>query len=99
MNNYDHLTPLNTRPVLVRWEDIVAADNWNEDDILQPIEVVTLGWLLEDSPTQMVIASTYNYKEEQWATLHALPKVMPTVEDIPAWEDTPPEEDSEWEDE
>jgi hypothetical protein len=87
MSNYDHLTPSNARPVIARWEDIMFSDNWNEDEMSQVIECVTMGWLLEETATQMIVASSYNWKDGEWATIHALPKVTPTVEEIPIWED------------
>jgi hypothetical protein len=90
MGDYDHLTPSNTKAVMVRWEDIVALDNWNVEDVIQPIEVATLGWLLEDSPNQMVIASSYNWKDSEWASFHAFPKMKPTYEPIYSWEAAAP---------
>ena len=87
MENYKHLTPFNTKVRFVRWEDIVGADNWNDSEVVQPIECGTICFVLEDSPTMMVVASTYNFRDEEWATMHAFPKVMPTAEEVPKWDD------------
>jgi len=78
--SYDHLTPQTTPIVEIRWEDIYFDDAWNDDgDMVQPKESVTVGYLLEDSPTKVVVASSYCYKDEQWATIHAIPKAQPEV--------------------
>jgi hypothetical protein len=80
MKDYNDLTPLTADPVIIHWEDIVGVDNWNDSETVQPVECVTLGWLLEDSATMIVVASTYNYRDNEWATMHAFPKTDPRVE-------------------
>ena len=79
MADYSHLTPNNTPLVQVNWMDIVQGDNYNEDDDVQGIEVSTIGWLLDDNMQEVVIASTYVWREERWSDQHAFPKAEPEV--------------------
>jgi hypothetical protein len=74
------LTPKTQPIVIVNWEDIVFDDNWNgEEENPQPVEISTVGWLLYENSTMIVVASTYNWREEQWGTVHAFPKSEPDV--------------------
>ena len=77
--SYDHLNPSNTPIVEIRWEDIYFDDSWDEDSdgMVQPKECITVGYLLEDSPTKVVVGSTYDFNGEKWATIHAIPRVSP----------------------
>lgn len=80
MSDYSHLTPQNAKIVTVDWEDIVFSDKWSGDEEdTQPVEVITLGWLLEETPTMLVVAGSYNYREEQWATVHSFSKKAPAI--------------------
>ena len=79
---YDHLTPMNTPIVRINWHDIVSVENYNEDENAQPIEVSSIGWLLEDSPTSITIAGTYVWREERWSDQQTLPKLPPEIEVI-----------------
>lgn len=80
MSEYSHLTPDTAKYVRVDWQDIKLVDNWGADEeIVQPVESVTAGWLLEDSETMVVIASSYDYRDERWGTVHAIPKCPPEV--------------------
>ena len=77
---YEDLTPENTPIVRVNWSDIVTVDNWGEDDeTVQPIESLTIGYLLEDTPTMVVVAASYDYRAERWGTKHAFPKTPPEI--------------------
>ena len=81
--DYSALHPGNTPIVKVQWSDILFMDNWGEDDeSVQPVESATVGYLLEDSPTIVVVASSYDYREERWASIHAFPKAPPEIEVI-----------------
>ena len=53
--DYSHLTPTNTPIITVAWHDIVARDNYNEDEEAQTIEVTSVGWLLAETPTEIKI--------------------------------------------
>lgn len=80
MSKYDHLNPLCCPLVRVDWEDIVFNDRWDggSEDV-QPVECWTVGWLLEDSETMIVVAGSYNWRESAWATVHSFSKVVPVV--------------------
>ncbi|MCK4500178.1 hypothetical protein KAU11_06745 [Candidatus Babeliales bacterium] len=80
--DYSHLTPTNTPIIQVNWWDIVKGDNYNEDDNVQTIEVISVGWLLEDSATEVKIASTYVWREERWSDQHAFTKSPPEIEPV-----------------
>lgn len=78
--SYEELTPTNTPIVKVAWADIMFIDNWGEDDeTVQPVESATVGYLLEDSATVIVIASSYDYRAERWGSIHAFPKFQPEL--------------------
>jgi len=78
MTKYSHLTPANVPVVIVAWEDIIFDDNYTEDDAdLDSPELATLAWLLDEVPNKIVVGSTYNYKEDDWHTMHCFTKVMP----------------------
>ena len=78
--DYSALHPGNTPIVKVQWQDIMFLDNWgDEDETVQPVESATVGYLLEDSPTLVVIASSYDYRAERWASIHAFPKSPPEI--------------------
>ena len=74
-------TPRNTDVVKVDWEDITFNDNWNaeSEESFQPTEVTHVGYLLEDTPQHVAIASGYSWREETWATVHTFPKAPPIV--------------------
>ena len=78
--DYSALNPGNTPIIVVSWQDIVFNDVWGEDDdTVQPIESATVGYLLEDSPTVIVIASSYDFRAERWGSVHAFPKSPPEI--------------------
>lgn len=78
------LTPETARLVLVSWEDIVQYADWNEwSDAHDTLTVKTVGWLVEETARKIVIASSYNYADEQWSDLHAFPKMPPEIEAPP----------------
>ena len=81
MADYRNADP-NTAPLVrVEWEDIVFLDSWDDSDggSLQPQESTTVGYLILDTPTMMVIADSYNWRDRTWATIHTLSKVAPQV--------------------
>ena len=75
---YD-VTPADVDVVVVDWADIVRVENWNDDEEVDFIEAACVGWLLEDSPKRIVLASSYNYDTDTWADYHIFPKQAPTV--------------------
>jgi len=77
--DYSHLTPTNTPIVRVDWHDIVSADNYNEDERAQSVEVASIGWLLEDAPTAVTIAGSYVWREERWSDQQTFPKAPPEI--------------------
>lgn len=75
---YKHLNPKNADLVTVDWVDITFCDEWNnEDGDSDPVECVTAGWFMEETASEIVVCSTYNYRDEEWATKHELPKTPP----------------------
>lgn len=75
------LTPNTAKLVRVDWEDIYFSDNWgeDEDDAVYPKESTTLGYLLKDTPTYIVVGSSYDWQAGQWGTIHAISKQAPDV--------------------
>ena len=77
-----NLDPMTAPVVRIDWEDIVFMDNWNEDETVQPQESTTVGYLLEETPTMYVVASSYNWRDRQWGTVHAISRAAPTMKEI-----------------
>ncbi len=83
MPDYSGLKPHNTPIVTVHWSDIVSEDNWGQDDeVTQPIECVTVGWLLEETPTMIIVGSSYDFREDRWGSKHAFPKNPPEISTV-----------------
>ena len=77
---FDHLTPETAKKVVVEWPDIKKIDNWNEvEEDLMPLVAVSIGWLLLETEQFILIASSYDYDNAQWADYHSLPKYPPQV--------------------
>lgn len=74
--------PGTTRPVKVLWEDVQDVDNWNDDQPVQSVSMATWGMLLEETETRIVLASSYDYSNDQWANFTVIPKMVPVVEDV-----------------
>jgi len=73
-------TPDNAPLVFVEWEDIQAHEDWNEDSEADTTcTLKSVGWLIEDGPKKLVIASTYDYENEKWANKFAISKLPPNV--------------------
>lgn len=79
MSDWDSLCPADCPVVRVEWVDITEYSQWNEDEDVQTTDVVTVGWLLEDSTQRVVVAGTYSYTDEKWASVVAFPKHPPEV--------------------
>lgn len=79
MANYDHLAPGDCPVVKVEWADITQFGQWNGEEEVQTTDVANVGWLLEDDARWVVVASAYNYSDEQWADIHIFPKRPPEV--------------------
>lgn len=73
------LTPDTAPLVRVDWEDIYMSDNWHENETVQPVESTTVGYLLLDTPSMIVVASSYDWRNEQWGTVHAISKATPSI--------------------
>ena len=81
MNPWRELTPATAPVVRVEWYDIVSADSWNDDEEnATPATLVDVGWLLEDNPKWIRIATTYDYDSCRWARFRLLPKMPPEVD-------------------
>ena len=88
MSDYDaNLNPKNTPKVLIEWEDIHYGDRWNDDDEVQPVESLSLGWLLEETEAMIVVASSYAWREQHWGGLTAFSKIPPRVTRLTFLED------------
>lgn len=77
------MNPNNYPLVRINWEDIYFSDNWSEDsdeNDIQPVECITEGRLLMDTPTMILIGSSYDFKRGQWGTVHAISKAVPEIE-------------------
>jgi len=74
------MNPNNTPLVRVDWEDICMVDNWGpEEEEVSTKESYLVGHLLADTPASLIIGSSYDWQEETWGTLHAIPKMPPLV--------------------
>lgn len=76
---YEDLTPKTAKIVVIEWLDITFFGNWNDRDEPVAAQAVTVGWLLEDTDQQLVIASSYEYQDETWADIHVFPKHPPEI--------------------
>ena len=77
---YEGKTPENSELVTVTWEDILTEDNWGiEEATVQPVECITVGWLLQDTPSMIVVGSSFDYRAGTFGTIHAFPKVEPKI--------------------
>ena len=79
MIKMDELTPDSAPLVLVEWSDFTAVDNWNAIEPVQDCQLVSVGWLLEDTPIRIVIARDYDYIEDRFSSFLVLPKRTPEV--------------------
>ena len=74
------LTPATAELVFVDWEDIVMDDKWNDDnEEVQPRECTTTGWKISEDAACIRVASTYNWHDQEWATVHTFSKAEPVV--------------------
>lgn len=72
MSAWSDLTPDNCRVVVVEWDDITAVESWNEEEMVEATRVHTVGWMLEDSPQRLVIASSW--RSDGWAEFNVFPR-------------------------
>jgi len=79
MTDYSDKTPGNTPIVCVDWSDIVGPEEWNDEGGGQIWDFVAVGWLLEDSEKQIVIAGFYSHDTQEWKSKHAFPKLPPQI--------------------
>ena len=60
--------------VVVYWKDITAVSSWNDDEEPYMATFYTVGWLMEDEEGQVVIASSWDEIEGEWAEFNVFPK-------------------------
>ena len=75
------LTPKTAPLVIIEWRDIAEYTDWgdgNEPDA-STVDAVTVGWLLENTETHILIASSYNYSDSKWDGEHIFPKLPPEI--------------------
>ena len=75
----ENLTPKTAEKVVVEYSDITMVDNWNEVKDVDESQLTTIGWLLEDSEKRIVLASTYDYSEDRWASFTIIPRHPPEI--------------------
>ena len=74
------LTPRNTQLVRIDWEDIQFSDSWGpEEEWPSTKESYLVGHLLVDTPSYLIIGAAYDWQDERWGTLHAIPKLPPLI--------------------
>jgi len=64
------------RPVSVEWLDICGVSDWmtlKEASTVEPITMLTLGWIVRDTPDTLVVASTVS-PDNHLGSVHAIPK-------------------------
>jgi hypothetical protein len=79
VHDYRNMNPTTAPLVRIDWEDICFSDNWNDDGDVQPLESSTTGYLIFENLTMVVVAGSYNWRDNTWATIHTIPKLPPTV--------------------
>ena len=79
---FDDLTPKTAPIVLVDWADITTISNWNSIDEVTDTDLLSVGFLLEESPQRIVIASSYDYSEDRWADFTVFPKKQQEISRI-----------------
>ena len=65
------------KPVLIEWIDAVSVDEWtdiSEAIDLQPHTISTLGWLVTEDDTKVVVACSWDRDREGVAGYWAIPK-------------------------
>lgn len=76
-------SPIDTRLVIVDWRDIVEYDDWNSTEgDHSDVTVSTVGWLLEQKPQSITIASTFRYEDSRWAGIHVFPTAPPEIREV-----------------
>jgi len=74
-----------TRPdpcqcVLVRWTDITSFEgSWlpkDEAKALKPATMETLGWIIHETDSHLVIASTVDVNEDLVGSVNSIPKAV-----------------------
>ena len=74
------LTPETAKLVRVDWEDIKFDDSWGEEEnSLNPVESMTVGYLIVKTASKITIASSYDYQTERWGTQHTFSRAMPKI--------------------
>ena len=74
------LTPETAPLVRIDWEDIKFDDSWGEDEeALNPVESMTVGYLLDDTASSITIGSSYDYQSNRWGSRHTFSKVEPKI--------------------
>ena len=71
--NYGAVAPDTAPLVRVDWEDIQTTDRW-EDDEVHTAEATSVGYLVSETPSEVVLAGAYSWQDGQWGWLKALPR-------------------------
>lgn len=61
--------------VVVHWYDITTVANWNEEEEAYAAEFFTVGWLVEEDSTKVVIASTWDPLDQEWREITTFPRM------------------------
>lgn len=87
MSSYRHLTPVDIPLTIVEWEDIQEYPDWNEESEEHTTATeLQAGWVIEDTPKALKIASGYSYAEGKWTGINTIPKLPPNVIELGIWD-------------
>lgn len=72
------------RLVQVRWLDSMAYDRWDSRSSIKDkltesdggLEHITVGWLIDDTETHIIIASSRHSTEDVWNGAMAIPRAV-----------------------
>ena len=63
------------KAVYVRWRDAGGSSAWQVYEGLNVMPVESIGWVIEDTKDKLVIASSYDNRENrQWADITVIPR-------------------------
>ena len=77
------MNPNTAKLVRVNWHDYISVSNWNdEDDDIRPPAISSIGYLIEETPTEIIVATSYNWDDDRWSDFTAFPKTPPEIQEI-----------------
>lgn len=65
------------KTVVVTWVDAISDDSWTDIEKakeLQPPVMKTLGYLIHEDDTKVIIAASYDEENEKVASFYAIPR-------------------------